>query len=121
MFSVRYCSRPVEALLECISDQGSRHGMVTVDPTVDIAQQPLPLFDGDAALQDLGVASLVEYALNEDKELGVTREPLSLHFVHRQRLTEEVVEVRHPLVGQRVRLYRWILIKHHDFRVGWSR
>ena len=50
LFGVGYYGRPVEALTECISDQGSRHGMVTVDPTMDIAQQPLPLFDGDAAL-----------------------------------------------------------------------
>ena len=57
LFGVGYCGWPVEALTECISDQGSRHGMVTVDLTVDIAQQPLPLFDGDAALQDPSVAS----------------------------------------------------------------
>ena len=50
LFGVGYCGRPVEALMECVSDQGSRSGMVTADPTVDIAQQPLPLFDGDAAL-----------------------------------------------------------------------
>ena len=50
MFNVGYCGRLVEALTECISDQGSRQGMVTVYPTVDIAQQLLPLFDGDAAL-----------------------------------------------------------------------
>ena len=57
--------------------------MVTVDPTMDIAHQPLPLFDGDAALQDHGVASLVELPLNNDEGLGMTREPLSLHFVRR--------------------------------------
>ena len=50
LFSVGYCRRPVEALLECVSDQGSRHDMVTVDPTMDIAQQLLPLLNGDAAL-----------------------------------------------------------------------
>ena len=67
--------------------------MVPTDPTVDIAQQTLPLFNGDAALQDPGVASLVEFTLNKDKGLGVMREPSSLRLVHRQRLTEEVVEV----------------------------
>ena len=41
--------------------------MVTVDPTLDIAQQMLPLFDGDAALQDPDVASLVEFALHKNK------------------------------------------------------
>ena len=50
MFSVGYHGWPVEALSECVSDQGSRRGMVTADPTVDITQQLLPSFDGDAAL-----------------------------------------------------------------------
>ena len=50
LLSVGYCSRLVEALLECVSNQGSRHSVVTVDPTVDIAQQVLPLLNGDAAL-----------------------------------------------------------------------
>ena len=50
LLSVGYLGRPVEALSELISDQGSRCGMVIADPTMDIAQQMLPLFDGDAAL-----------------------------------------------------------------------
>ena len=50
LLNVGYWSGPVEVLSEFVSNQGSRHGMVTVDPTVDIAQQTLPLFDGDAAL-----------------------------------------------------------------------
>ena len=57
--------------------------MVTVDSTVDIAQQSLPLFEGDAALQDPSVASLVEFAINKDKRLGMTREPWSLRLVYR--------------------------------------
>ena len=73
--------------------------MVIVDPTVDVAQQPLPLFDGDAALQDLGVASPVELTLKNNEGLGATREPPSLHLVRRQRLIEEVVEVRRPPVS----------------------
>ena len=72
--------------------------MVPADPTMDITQQLLPLFDGDAALQDPGVALLVELDLNNDKGLGATSKSLSLHFVCRQHLMEEVVEVRHPLV-----------------------
>ena len=47
---IGYCSGLVEALLECVPNQGSRRGMVTADPTMDIAQQTLALFDGDAAL-----------------------------------------------------------------------
>ena len=60
LFSIGYCGQPVETLLEHISDQGPRCSMVPVDTTVDISQQLLPLFDGNAALQDPGVASLVE-------------------------------------------------------------
>ena len=50
LFSVGYCSQPVEALSKHVSNQGPRHGMVPVDPTMDITQQLLPLFDGDAML-----------------------------------------------------------------------
>jgi len=50
MLSVGHHGRLVEALMECVSDQGSMRGMVIADPTVDIAQQPLPLFDGDATM-----------------------------------------------------------------------
>ena len=58
--------------------------MVPADPTVDITQQLFPLFDGDATLQDPGVASPIELALNKDKGLGTMRELLSLHFVRQQ-------------------------------------
>jgi len=50
LLGVGYSGGPVEALSERISDQGSRRGMVIVDPTVDIAQQTFPLFEGNAAL-----------------------------------------------------------------------
>ena len=49
-FSVGYYGQLVEALSEHIFDQGPMCGMVLVDPIVDICQQLLPLFDGDAAL-----------------------------------------------------------------------
>ena len=98
LLGVGYRGRPVEALSERVSDQGSRRGMVTTDPTVDIAQQPLPLFDGDAVQRDPSVASLVEFILDKDKRLGATRETPSLRLVRRQRLTEEVVEVGRPPV-----------------------
>ena len=99
LVSVSYHGRLVEDLSERISDQGSGHGMVTADPTVDITQQLLPLLDGDAALQDPGVALPVEFAINNGKGLGATCEPPSLCLVRWQRLTEEVVEVRHPPVA----------------------
>ena len=50
LLGVGYRGRPVESLSKCVSNQGSRRGMVTVDPTMDIAQQKLPLLDGDAEL-----------------------------------------------------------------------
>ena len=106
LFNISYYGQSVDALSEYVSNKGSSYGMVPTDPAVDITQQLLPLFDGDAALQDPGVALPVELTLNNDKGLGMTCEPLSLRFVHWQRLTEEVVEVRRPPVGQRVELYR---------------
>ena len=50
LFSIGYYDRPVEALTECVSDEGSRCGMVTADPTMDVAQQKSSLFDGDTEL-----------------------------------------------------------------------
>ena len=38
LLGVGYCSGPVEALSECVSNQSSRSGVVTADPTVDVAQ-----------------------------------------------------------------------------------
>ena len=58
--------------------------MVLVGPTMDITHQLLPSFNGDVALQDPGVASPIELALNKDKGLGTMRELLSLHFVRQQ-------------------------------------
>ena len=57
--------------------------MVTADPTMDIAQQPLLVFDGDAALHDPSMALPIELALNKDKGLGMTCDPSSLSLVHR--------------------------------------
>ena len=64
----------------------------------------LPLFEGDVALQDLSVASLVEFALHKDQGLGTMCEPLGLHLVGREHLMEEVIEVKHPLVSNRIGL-----------------
>ena len=38
LFGVGYCGWPVEAMMECISDEGSRRDMVTTNSTVDVAQ-----------------------------------------------------------------------------------
>ena len=37
LFSVGYRGRPIEALIECVFDQGPWRSMVTVDPTMDLA------------------------------------------------------------------------------------
>ena len=50
LLSVGYYGGPVEALSECIPNQGPWHGMVTADPTVDVAQEKSSLFDGDIEL-----------------------------------------------------------------------
>ena len=50
LLSIGYRGRPVEALSEHVFDQGSRRGVVTVDPTMDITQQTPPPFDRDVAL-----------------------------------------------------------------------
>ena len=81
LFIVGYYGRPVEALTECVSDQGPWRGMVIADPTMDVAQQLFPLFDRDAALQDPGVSLLVEFALHKNKGLGETCEPSGLRPV----------------------------------------
>ena len=120
LLGVGYCSGLVEALSECVPNQGSRCGVVTADPTMDIAQQKLPLFDGDTELQDPGVASFVEFAFYKNEGLGATCEPSSLHLVCRQHVMEEVVEVECSPVDQRVQLCCWIFFELHDFRARCS-
>ena len=88
--------------------------MVTADPTVDVAQQKLPLFGGDIELQDLCVAPFVEFTFYKNEGLGATCEPSSLCLVRRQRVAEEVVEVECSPVIQRVGLCRLVLFKLHD-------
>ena len=81
LFSIDYYGRPVEALSECVSNQGPRRGMVTADPTVDVTQQKFSLFARDTKLEDLGVASFVEFALYKNEGLGTMCEPSSFHLV----------------------------------------
>ena len=83
LFGIGYRGRLIEALSEHVSNQCLGCDVVTADPTMDIAQQPLPLFKGDATLQDPSVASLVGFALHKNKGLGVMCEPLSLRSIHR--------------------------------------
>ena len=81
LLGVGYCSGLVKALSECVSNQGPRCGMVTADPTVDVAQQKFFLFARDTKLEDPGVAPFVEFALYKNEGLGATCEPSSFHLV----------------------------------------
>ena len=81
LLGVVYCGGPVEALSECIPNQGPWRGMVTSDPTVDVAQQKLALFGGNALLQDPGVASFVEFASYKNEGLGAACEPLAFRLI----------------------------------------
>ena len=83
LLSVGYCGGPVEALSKCAPNQGSRRGMVTADPAVDVAQQKSSLFTRDAELQDPDVALFVEYTFYKNEGLGAVCEPSGFHFVCR--------------------------------------
>ena len=50
LLGVSHRSWLVETLLECVSDQGSRCSVMSVDPSMDVFQQVLPLLGGDATL-----------------------------------------------------------------------
>jgi hypothetical protein len=43
---------PVEALAECIADEGARHRVVATHARVDVPEELAPLRDGYALLQD---------------------------------------------------------------------
>jgi len=88
LLGIGYCSGLVEALSECVSNQGPWCGMVTVDPTLDVTQQKFSLFIRDVELQDLSVALSVEFALYKDEGLGTACEPSSLRLVRRQCVME---------------------------------
>ena len=81
LLGVGYRGGPIEALLECVSNQGPRRGMVTTDPTVDVVQQKFSLFARDTELQDPGVAPFVEFAFYKNEGLGAMHESSSFHLV----------------------------------------
>ena len=72
------------------------------------------------AMQDPGVAPLVEFALHKNEGLGAMCESSGFRLVRRQRVTEEVVELECSPVDQRVGLCRWILFKLYDLGAGQS-
>ena len=81
LLNVGYCSGPVEALSECIPNQGSWCGMMTACSTVDVAQQKFSLFARDTELQNSDVTSFGEFALYKNKGLGVSCEPSGFRLV----------------------------------------
>jgi hypothetical protein len=82
LLGVGYGSWPVEALPERVSDESSWPDVVSIGPTVDVFQQPPPLFGRDAVLQELGVTLFVEFSLNDDEGLSMAGEPSDLYLVH---------------------------------------
>ena len=119
LLGVGYCSGPVEALSECVSNQSSWCGMVTADPAVDGAQQKLALFGGNALLQDPGVASFVEFAFYKNEGLGAACEPSGVRLIRWQRVMEKIVEVECSPVVRRVG--RRAFLKLHDLGAERSR
>ena len=81
LLGIGYCCGPVEALSECIPNQGSRCGMMTAYSTVDVAQQEFSLFARDTELQDPNVTPFVEFALYKNEGLGAACEPSSFRLV----------------------------------------
>ena len=78
---VVYCCRPVETLSEGVPDQRPRRGVVAAHTGVDVAQELLPLFDGDAALQYATHTSLVELFVEDHKRLSAARDAPSFHLI----------------------------------------
>ena len=64
------CGGLVEALPECVADEGARCRMVTTDSSVDVPDQLLALRNGDASLHDSRGAALVQLVVDQDKRLG---------------------------------------------------
>lgn len=66
-FCVGHSGGLVEALSKSTSDQGPWRRVVTTNSAVDVFQQSLPLFDGDAALQDPRDAPFAEFLADKEK------------------------------------------------------
>ena len=69
LLGIGYCG---EALSECIPNQSSWCGMMTVDSTMDVAQQEFSLFARDTELQNPDVTPFVEFALYKNEGFGVS-------------------------------------------------
>jgi hypothetical protein len=64
------------------------------------------------------MALLVELPLNNGERLSTARKLLGLCLIGQEHLIEEAVEVRYPLVGQRVRLCTRSLSSSMTSRLG---
>jgi hypothetical protein len=80
---VGHHGRPVETLLEGISNKGSRRCVMAASPRVYLSQEFLTFGDGDASLEDARGAAVVELLLiaQQDERLGASRQPPSLGSV----------------------------------------
>jgi hypothetical protein len=85
---VHHRGRPIETLPVGLSDKCSWPGVVAANSTMDVLQKQLPVLDGDAVLEDVGVAFLVEIPINDNEGLSPVREPPSLRLIGREHLTE---------------------------------
>jgi hypothetical protein len=68
----------VEALLERLSRQGSRGDVVGAHALMDVRQQRLPFFLGDAAELDPAITPLIEFPIYQRVHLGLTSNALGL-------------------------------------------
>jgi hypothetical protein len=69
---------PVEALVERIAHEGTRHRVVATHAYVDVSEELAPLGDGDAPLQDAERGALVQLTVNDGKRLGYPSDAPSL-------------------------------------------
>jgi hypothetical protein len=53
LLGISHSGWSLESLPECVSNESSQHGMVSIGPAMDVIQQLLTLFGMDVALQDL--------------------------------------------------------------------
>ena len=72
---------------------------MTIDPTVDVLKELLPLFGRDAVLQDSRAASPVKFRTDGDEGLGLARQMSGDGFVIGEQIVKEIIEVGAPLAG----------------------
>jgi hypothetical protein len=78
-----HCGRPVETLLEGVSDEGSRCCMVIASPRVYLLQQLLSFGDRYASLENARGAAVVEllFITQQNERLGTPSQSPSFGLV----------------------------------------